>query len=194
MPCARTRSQAAGARSWGVSGDLDRVPVSMIDHETPYGDTRASERFWLNVLVRDDGCWEWIGQAKPDGYGIFGHTLDYSKYAHRFAYQVFVGPVPEGSQIDHRCHVPAECAGGDGCPHRRCVNPGHLTPATPRANVHNSNGLAALNLQKTHCPRGHPLSGANVKMEGRKRRCVICRRRQNLAAAHRYLDRKAAAS
>lgn len=159
--------------------------------KTPY--TPISSGFWRRVRKHADGCWEWTGQINDDGYGRFGKAPrpdGRSSYAHRFSYQAMVGDIPEGMQVDHRCHDPKVCPGGDSCTHRRCVNPDHLEVVEPVANVLRSNGLAAKNAAKTTCPRGHSLSGDNLMMSGRKRRCRTCR---NRLGREGYAARRAAA-
>lgn len=89
------------------------------------------------------GCWIWTG-SNSHGYGRF---WDGSKTvpAHRFSYETFVQPVPEGMQLDHIM-----------CDNPSCVHPGHVKPATPRDNTLRSSGnMAAVNARKTHCPQGH---------------------------------------
>jgi hypothetical protein len=113
------------------------------------------------------GCWEWkkyrkFGRGAGRGYGLIG-IGDRIEQAHRISYLEFVGSIPEGLVIDHRC-------GNQGC-----VNPGHLRAVTQQVNVLASNGLAARYAKATHCDRGHPFSGSNLVMlkEG-KRRCRAC--------------------
>lgn len=119
--------------------------------------------------IEPSGCWLWDGQKDRDGYGR--QKVSYTSgqktcSAHILSYEVHVGPVPAGLQLDHRCRV------------RHCVNPDHLEPVTSRVNTLRSPiAPAVLNSQKTHCVAGHELSGANVTIcvEGH-RRCKECRR------------------
>lgn len=88
----------------------------------------------IDRFVVGDGCWSWTG-ATSNGYGVIqvGRTRG-TALVHRIVYAILVGPIPEGLTIDHQCHNRAvalgECQGGVTCVHRRCVNPGHLEPAT----------------------------------------------------------------
>jgi hypothetical protein len=101
-------------------------------------------RLWARV-EKTETCWLWKGHT-VSGYGMFS-IAGKSIYIHRYAYELLVGPIPEGMQLDHLCRV------------RHCVNPDHLEPVTNRENV--LRGLAATE-RKTHCKRGHPLSGPNL--------------------------------
>jgi hypothetical protein len=122
-------------------------------------------RFWAKVEI-GPGCWNWTGAMNPSGYGRFaaeGRTLH---GAHRVAFQLNGGAIPEGMVIDHICR------------NRRCVNPAHLRCVDRLTNVHeNSEASAHLNSIKSHCASGHPLSGANlfVRADG-YRGCRQCRR------------------
>lgn len=79
--------------------------------------TTILDRFWAKVEKRDDGCWFWTGSKLPAGYGHFAKGL-----AHRWSYEQFVGPIPEGLTIDHLCVNPS------------CVNPEHMEPVTASEN------------------------------------------------------------
>jgi hypothetical protein len=86
---------------------------------------------------------------------------------HRIAYEIGVGPIPEGLVIDHLCRT------------RGCMNPTHLDPKTNRANLlaPGSVALAAINAAKTHCKRGHELAPDNLvgwDLARGKRRCATC--------------------
>lgn len=77
------------------------------------------ERFWPKVRISGTH-WLWTAYIRPDGYG--GFRADDVHTAHRFSYQHFVGPIPEGLVIDHLCRV------------RNCVNPDHLEAVTQAEN------------------------------------------------------------
>jgi hypothetical protein len=92
-----------------------------------------AERFWLNV-DKTDTCWHWTGTLGDDGYGRLSIDNKYT-LAHRFAYTLLVGPIPDELVIDHECHNrDLSCPGGP-CEHRRCVNPAHIIPRTIGQNV-----------------------------------------------------------
>lgn len=132
-------------------------------------------RFWAKVdkSAGQDGCWPWTGGIWK-GYGYIGIDRK-SERAHRVAYELEHGPIAPGLVLDHTCHNDTGCDGGRACLHRRCVNPAHLEPVTDRANVLRGSGITARNAAKTHCKRGHELSGHNLMVEGTARACRICR-------------------
>lgn len=131
-------------------------------------------------------CWIWIGylskSPRSSGYGLLG-----KRYAHRLSFQVFVGAIPDGYEIDHLCHsYNLDCPGG-ACLHRRCVNPSHLEPVTRQVNLLRGRTFAAVNAAKTHCPQGHPYSGGNLVIHnGGRRRCRQCHN----DTQRRYIRRK----
>jgi hypothetical protein len=84
-----------------------------------------SQRFWAKV-DKSGECWEWRAAhvGKPQGYGYF--WMDGGMHlAHRVAYVLSVGPVPEGMELDHICR------------NRACVRPAHLRVATKKQNMEN---------------------------------------------------------
>lgn len=139
----------------------------------------VEERFWMQV-ERTDSCWNWIGGQNGNGYGQF--QVEHRKvYVHRWAYERFVGPIPEGYQIDHLCR------------NRGCCNPAHLEPVTQRENQLRGQTLAALNSAKTHCPAGHELSGENLEPRNLPNRvCRACRRHRDRAYYQREKSKKRA--
>lgn len=129
----------------------------------------AIDRFNERVQVAPSGCIEWTGGLNGVGYGQFyagreSLTQTGKTYAHRWAYEHFVGPIPEGMFIDHLCR------------NRKCVNTDHLEPVTPRENVLRGVAPASLHAKKTHCPAGHPYSGDNVRVTNGSRFCRACSR------------------
>lgn len=128
----------------------------------------------MRYLTTDDGCWLWQGDVTDQGYGrlmIDSRLL----YAHRVSYQLHVGAIPRGRQIDHICHTPA-CPGGRGCPHRRCVNPAHLEVVTSLENSMRGNHPLYTVARQLVCQRGHDLNDPEnvyVRPNG-KRRCKVC--------------------
>lgn len=131
------------------------------------------QRWAAKVILPDspDGCWLWTAAVCRKGYGIFALNGGRTS-GHRFAYERFVGPIPEGREIDHRCRV------------RHCVNPDHLEAVTHRENIRRS-----IPATKTQCAFGHPLSGDNLiqaesaRPHRRCRQCALRRQREWKARA-----------
>lgn len=123
------------------------------------------KRFWEKV-DKTDTCWLWIGYVSRNGYGQFTISGKHY-YAHRVAYELETGPIPEGLQIDHLCRV------------RSCVNPSHLEPVTARENTLRGEGPAAKEALRTHCPYGHEYAGENLYFTPKGyRQCKKCNARR----------------
>lgn len=145
----------------------------------------------LRFLARVDqtaDCWFWRGPINKNGYGAFT-SLDRPYYAHRWSYEHFVGPIPSGLTIDHKCHnADFSCKGGPACKHRACVNPEHLEAVTSRTNVMRSgNAAATINFNKTHCINGHEFTRSNTGVQRahgqiRGRFCRSCERARKKVA------------
>lgn len=84
--------------------------------------TPLDDRIWKHV-EKTDGCWLWTGGTTTAGYGVYSVVKGEMTTAHRIVYELLVGPIPEGMQLDHLCRV------------RRCVRPEHLEPVTPLVNT-----------------------------------------------------------
>lgn len=111
--------------------------------------------------VMETGCWPWLMSVNGKGYGQINFKRKNYK-AHRVVYEMMVGKVPANKQLDHLCR------------NRRCVNPRHLEVVDSRTNTLRGVGASALNARKTHCRRGHPLSGKNIYKSGGYRQCRAC--------------------
>jgi hypothetical protein len=109
------------------------------------------------------GCWLWFRSLDSRGYGNSWHGNAHWK-AHRLAWLAYRGPIPDGLELDHICRV------------RSCVNPSHLRAVTGKENTLAGISVSAVNAKKTHCIRGHELSGDNLgsQHEGKGRKCLRC--------------------
>ena len=115
------------------------------------------------------GCWEWMGALAGRGYGQFMQGGKNYR-AHRYAYEMVNGPIPEGMSVLHSCDNP------------RCVRHDHLRIGTAKENAIDclTRGRHS-QATKTHCKRGHEFtSGTTIFSKnasgGISRYCKICDR------------------
>jgi len=138
----------------------------------------AQRRFWLKVATADnvEGCWLWTA-ATVRGYGVINIGGKVT-YAHRVAYELWRGPIPDGLDIDHLCRTP------------RCVNAWHMEPVTRAENRRRApiSGQAKVHAAKTHCINGHALTPDNlIRFTNPKfgRQCRRCHRERSRASEAR---------
>lgn len=138
---------------------------------------RDARRFWNKVSAPTslDGCLPWMAYRDRYGYGKInmGGRKGRVEFAHRVAFRALVGEIPDGKVLDHLCR------------NTSCVRPDHLEPVTQGENTRRGDA-GAHQAAKTHCPAGHPYSGANLYVRtlptGTKNRiCRACKRERAAA-------------
>lgn len=89
--------------------------------------------FWKYTEVcGPDDCWPWIGPVDEHGYGRISFMVEKVK-AHRVAFEMFNGPIPDGLVIRHKCD------------NANCVNPRHLEAGTQGDNMKDASKRGRLN-------------------------------------------------
>lgn len=133
------------------------------------------ERVATRIAPNPSGCWEWVGArtgGTTGGYGSIriepgsGPRVG----AHRLVYEILIGRVPDGRELDHLCR------------NRGCVNPDHLEPVTHRENLLRGETIIAIQAARTRCPQGHRYDYADRRGW---RGCRRCRREHR----RRFRDR-----
>lgn len=109
-------------------------------------------------------CWRWTGSKTRGGYGVlakyFVKSRGFNTTAHRIAYELHVGPIPDGLEIDHLCA------------NRECANPEHLEAVTHQENERRKH---LRNPPQTSFRCGHPFEESNwYVLTNGSRYCRIC--------------------
>jgi hypothetical protein len=130
--------------------------------------TSPDDRYWRKVSKVPEGCWIWTGSLNVrTGYPqvkFQGRV----RGAHRVAYELAVGPIPEGLEIDHLCRRPA------------CVRPDHLEPVSRAETLARSQSGVGQALRTGCCKRGHKLTPENTRIRRNGSRvCIPCARERN---------------
>lgn len=114
-------------------------------------------------------CWVWTGAKFVSGYGMMVVNYKYLR-AHRWAYEYFVGPIPNGLELDHLCR------------NKLCVNPDHLEAVTHKVNMERSvHPMGPRPKPVSSCKRGHEFNAENTDYRptstgGVSRNCRICQK------------------
>lgn len=130
------------------------------------------------------GCWLWTAWANSQGYGYVAWDHR-DQPAHRIVWELLVGPIPKGLDLDHLCR------------NRICVSPWHHEPVTRLENNRRGNVRQAnidRHAARTHCPQGHPYDEENTYRWHGGRQCKVCRRKAVRDSYRRRIDRRERAS
>lgn len=135
-----------------------------------YNPDELPERFRSKFEITDSGCWEVFPRHRRKiGYGVFSVRRAVNDWrgfhAHIVTYELLVGPVPDGLELDHLCR------------NRACCNPAHMEPVTHRENILRGVGFVPRQIATTHCPRGHAYDEENTRITPKGgRKCRACHR------------------
>lgn len=114
------------------------------------------------TMEPNTGCWLWMNNCSDEFYGKIRYGAKTSLLAHRVAYEIFVGPIPNGLVLDHKCCVTL------------CCNPQHLRPMTIWENAALGDPHKYLR-ERASCHNGHPFTEETImRTERGGRRCLIC--------------------
>lgn len=128
------------------------------------------ERLLARSVRDENGCLRWTGALDGKGYGRIylggGKAGARITGTHQAAYREWVGPIPDGMEIDHLCKV------------TDCLEPTHLEAVTHRENILRSDNFAGRFARQTHCKYGHEFTPENtyVPLKRGGRHCRECHR------------------
>jgi hypothetical protein len=146
---------STGAKSWQTRGMTLRERIE-----------------FRTILIPFMDCWLWDGRHDKDGYAQTSVGKK-TKPAHRVVYEEFVGPIPEGKELDHICRQ------------RGCVNPRHVEPVTTLVNQQRSPLTSS---GRTDCIHGH---GVLYRYPSGRRVCRTCQR-EGWKSRHKKISAKRA--
>ena len=145
-------------------------------------------RHFQNIIINDEGCWEWTGSTMDQGYVTFRIGNRVCLF-HRFSYTSLIAPIPKGLILDHHCHTHLNCEGGPTCRHRRCGNPEHVKPATYHENNLRGNRSRIAQTRKLCIKNLHEMDEENTRIDTRGTK--VCRKCDAIQARKRRADAKA---
>lgn len=114
------------------------------------------------------GCWIWTKSCGEKGYGQIW-IVDKFVRVSRAAYEIFIGPIPEGLNVCHICDNPP------------CFNPAHLFAGTQKQNISDMMAKGRGWMQGLRCPNGH--------VKEKHGRCMQCARDAALRAYYKHRDK-----
>lgn len=149
-----------------------------------------SERFWSKVDKNGPvpphapelgPCWLWTATRSDTGYGWFSLGRGKGIGAHRYAYELLVGPIPLGLHLDHLCRI------------RPCIRPSHTEPVTPAENLRRGEAPAAVIRRSGYCSKGHEMTLENtyIRPDGHGVQCLTCNRANRATRTQRDQQRRA---
>ena len=106
------------------------------------------QRLLSRIVKQENGCWQWQGSTMPAGYGHISVSRR-MRGTHRVAYELWVGPIPEGLTVMHTCNNPL------------CCNPAHLCIGTNRQNIQYSGAWGRR--AKPYAHKLRPRDAAEIK-------------------------------
>jgi hypothetical protein len=134
-----------------------KYPRKLLDMKT---------KLFQKINKSENGCWNWTGAVFKKPYGNYGQMRvgrkgqDKIRRAHVLSYEVFVGKIPDGLELDHLCH------------NTLCVNPEHLEPVT-----HKENMKRRKDSNLPYCRHGHlyTLETTYIRPDNGRRECKLCK-------------------
>lgn len=147
----------------------ENIKKALAARHKPVSDAEYIERIKAKCSSNEKGCWLFGGSKNTWGYGQISYR-NKRWMVHRLVYTLKIGPIPPDgdhgrSILCHTCDEPA------------CVNPYHMWVGTEKDNMKDAARKKRWPRQhKTHCKRGHPLSGDNLRINKTMRQCVACER------------------